>query len=295
MALCLAACAAPEIERGPIRLVGLPDEASPPPAPAATASARTVESRPLASCGDTPAGFEGWLVSFRQSALDSGISRRTVDASLGAVSYNPSVIELDRSQKAFSMTFEQFYAARVNKARIAQARKELRSNAALFAAIDARFGVPREILVAIWGLETDFGANTGSMSAFRSLATLAYDCRRADRFRAELMSALRIVERGDMTPAEMTGAWAGELGQTQFLASSYETYAIDFDQDGRADLIRSTADALGSTANYLQGHGWRRGEAYTPGKPNFDVLESWNKSAIYRKTIAQFAAKISAR
>jgi lytic murein transglycosylase len=235
------------------------------------------------------------MVSFRKSALDQGISARTVGAALLNVSYNPAVIELDRSQKSFSMTYEQFYAARVTKGRVAQARQQLVANAKLLASIETRFGVQREVLVVIWALETDFGANTGSMSAFRSLATLAYDCRRSERFRGELMSALRIVERGDMSPGEMTGAWAGELGQTQFLASSYEKYAIDFDGDGRADLIRSTSDALGSTANYLEGHGWRRGESYKPGQPNFDVLESWNKSAIYRKTIALFASKIAPR
>jgi len=125
-----------------------------------------------------------------------------------------------------------------------------------------------------------------------ALATLAYDCRRAERFRGELMSALRILQRGDLEVHDMVGAWAGELGQTQFLPSSYERFAIDFDGDGRANLVGSVSDALASTANYLQQHGWKPREGYGPGSHNFEVLSEWNASGVYRQTIAKFAARI---
>jgi len=126
----------------------------------------------------------------------------------------------------------------------------------------------------------------------RSLATLAYDCRRSDEFRAELMDALRIVERGDIAPADLKGAWAGEIGQTQFMPSSYIKYAIDYDGNGRRDLIRSPVDVLASTANYLRSYGWQRGQPWGPGSPNFDVLLQWNKSQIYSRTVAYFAQRL---
>jgi len=146
--------------------------------------------------------------------------------------------------------------------------------------------------VAIWGLETDFGANIGKFPTIRSLATLAYDCRRSETFRAELMDALRIVERGDLSPQEMRGAWAGELGQTQFMPSSYIKFAVDFDNNGRRDLLRSAPDVLASTANYLAGYGWQRGKGWEPGSANFAVLHQWNKSEVYARTVASFASQL---
>ncbi len=149
------------------------------------------------------------------------------------------------------------------------------------------------MLVAIWGLETDFGVNTGKFSTIRSLATLAFDCRRADTFRAELLDALRIVERGDLAPTEMRGAWAGEIGQTQFMPSSYLKFAVDFDGNGRRDLLRSTPDVLASTANFLAGHGWQRGKGWEPGSANFAVIQEWNKSEVYARTIVYFADQLA--
>ena len=181
----------------------------------------------------------------------------------------------------------------MTRARLAAATARLREGADLFTRIEARFGVPREVLVAIWGLETDFGVNVGSTESLRALATLAYDCRRAARFRGELLAALRIVQRGDLAPSQMKGAWAGELGQTQFLASSYEKFAVDFDGDGRADIVSSSADALASTASYLAGHAWRAGEPFGEGTPNFEALGSWNSSDVYRRTIVLFASKLA--
>jgi membrane-bound lytic murein transglycosylase B len=130
------------------------------------------------------------------------------------------------------------------------------------------------------------------MSAIRSLATLAYDCRRSAFFTNELMAALAIVQRGDMAPSQMIGAWAGELGQTQFLATSYVKFAVDYDGNGRRDLLRSTADALASTANYLKAYGWKKGQPYGPGTANYAVLAQWNKATVYQQTIAELAKKI---
>jgi lytic murein transglycosylase len=159
--------------------------------------------------------------------------------------------------------------------------------------IEQAYGVPGEVLVAIWGLETDFGVNTGKFATIRSLATLAYDCRRSEQFRAELMDALRIVQRGDLAPADMKGAWAGELGQTQFMPSSWMKYAVDFDGNGKRDLLHNAPDVLASTANYLAGYGWQRGKDWQPGSPNFAVLQQWNKSEVYSKTVAYFATQLA--
>ncbi len=246
-------------------------------------------------CGDTEVGFEPWLEGYRRYALGQGISARTLDLALSGITYDGEVTRLDRSQKAFKLSFEEFTAKRVTPARMKRGKALLGRHAALLARIEARFGVAPEILVAIWGLETDYGANSGSMSCLRSLATLAYDCRRAARFRGELLSALRIVERGDLPVGAMVGAWAGELGQTQFLPSSYEAFAVDFDGDRRADLIGSSADALASTASYLAGHGWRAREGYGAGTPNFVALGEWNASEVYRRAIVHFALELRRR
>ena len=153
--------------------------------------------------------------------------------------------------------------------------------------------MPKEIVVAIWGLETDFGAVSNNNSVLSAVATLAYDCRRSDFFRGQLIDALRVIDRGDLTPSEMVGGLHGEIGQTQFLPSSYAAFAVDFDGDGHADLIRSTADVLASTANYLNGYGWKKGASWMPGKPNFAVIKEWNKSDVYSRTVAEFARRLA--
>ena len=175
-----------------------------------------------------------------------------------------------------------------------QGQKLLKQYAPIFARIEQQFGVPGPVIVAIWGLETDFGANSGKFPTIRALATLAYDCRRPDKFRPEVIAALQIVDRGDMNPADMHGAWAGEIGQTQFLPSSYLKYAVDFDGSGHRDLIRNVPDVLASTANYLKGYGWQRGQPWGEGTANFDVLLQWNASKVYTKTVAYFAEQLAA-
>jgi len=243
-----------------------------------------------AKCGNNAGGFPRWLDQFKKEAVGAGISPKAVASALNGVTYDTRVIKLDRNQKHFDMSFEKFYSAR-GRPLEGLVRSRYQSNAALLNKIESRYGVPGEVIVAIWGLETGFGADTGNMSSFRSLATLAYDCLRSQFFTSELMSALSIVQRGDMSPSQMIGAWAGELGQTQFLASSYVKFAVDFDGNGHRDLIHSKADALASTANYLKSYGWKKGQPYQPGSANFAVLAQWNKAKVYQQTIAALAGK----
>ncbi|MEI2384218.1 lytic murein transglycosylase [Breoghania sp. JC706] len=248
-----------------------------------------------ASCGNDAAGFDRWLAEFKREARAAGLSSAVIEGALSGVRYDPRVIRLDRSQKSFKLSFDQFYARRVSDAMISRGRAYIGNNRRLFQRIERDFGVPAEIVVSIWGLETGFGANSGSMPVMRSLATLAYDCRRSAFFTNELISALRIVARGDMRPAEMRGAWAGEIGQTQFLASNYMKYAVDYDRNGRRDLIRSVPDVLASTANYLKAYGWRPGQPWGPGTANYKALRGWNKAEVYVKTISVMAEKMAGR
>ena len=181
----------------------------------------------------------------------------------------------------------------ISRDRLTKGAKQMAQHAATLKRIEQKYGVPGAVIVAIWGLETDYGVNQGKLSVVRSVATLAYDCRRTDKFQGELADALRIVDRGDMAAADMKGDWAGEIGQTQFLPSSYVKYAVNFDGRGHADLIRSAPDVLASTANYLKSHGWQRGQGWGPGEPNFDVIKEWNKADVYARTIALFAEKLN--
>jgi lytic murein transglycosylase len=246
----------------------------------------------LAEAAPCGGDFATWNATFQREAVGKGISQRTV-AALNGLTPDPQVLALDRRQGHFSKSFEEFGAPRI-AARMVKAQSMMQKHGALLARIEQQFGVPGAVVVAIWALETDFGVVMGKQNALRSLATLAHDCRRSERFQNELLDALRIIDRGDLTPAEMRGAWAGELGQTQFLASSYLKFAVDFDGNGKRDLIRSVPDVLASTANYLRGYGWQRGGAFTEGSANYAVLKEWNKSGVYQKTIAVFASRLMA-
>jgi lytic murein transglycosylase len=242
------------------------------------------------SCGT--GSFEAWLDDFKNEAATKGISQAAIASGLSGVTLDRSVLSRDRSQRVFNQSFEEF-SGRMVPPRLARGASLMKQYGSVLSRIERGYGVPGEVLVAIWGLETDFGVNTGKFSTIRSLATLAYDCRRSEMFRAELMDALRIVERGDLSPSEMRGAWAGEIGQTQFMPSSYIKFAVDFDSNGRRDLLRSVPDVLASTANYLASYGWQRGKEWEPGSPNFAVIQQWNKSEVYSKTIAYFASQLS--
>jgi lytic murein transglycosylase len=207
--------------------------------------------------------FEQWMARFKQEALAAGISQTVVSRALDGVTYDPGVVKRDHGQGVFQQSFIQFSDRMTNKNRFQNGQAQLKKNAALFARIEQQFGVPASVIVAFWGLETDYGAEKASMfSVIRSMATLAYDCRRSDYFRQQLMDALRIVQRGDLRPEQMVGQWAGELGPTQFTPSDYYKYGVDFDGDGRVDMVHSVPDALASAASLMKGFGWQRGQPW---------------------------------
>lgn len=243
-----------------------------------------------ASCGT--GSFEAWLADFKTEAAAKGIAQSAIASGLSGVTLDRTILARDHSQQVFSQSFEEF-SGRMVPPRLARGVNMMKHYGSVLTRIEQRYGVPGEVLVAIWGLETDYGVNIGKFPTFRSLATLAYDCRRSEMFRAELMDALRIVERGDLAPSEMRGAWAGEIGQTQFMPSSYVKFAVDFDENGRRDLLRSAPDVLASTANFLASYGWQRGKDWEPGSTNFGVIQQWNKSEVYAKTIGYFASQLA--
>jgi lytic murein transglycosylase len=246
-----------------------------------------------AKCGNGAGGFDSWLQDFKGRAASDGISKGTISSALGGVSYDGKVIQRDRNQHSFKLSFQDFYARRVSGSLISHGRSWINSNRALANKIEKRFGVPIEVVVAIWGLETNYGADRGQgFSIVQALATLAYDCRRADFFEDQLMAALNIIDRGDMSAGQLRGGWAGEIGQTQFLPVAYVKYAVDFDGNGRRDLVNSVPDVLASTANFLKAHGWSAGADYQPGSGNFGVIAEWNKAEVYQRTIAAMAEKM---
>jgi lytic murein transglycosylase len=236
--------------------------------------------------------FAAWLESFKQEAASQGISQKTIASALNGVTYDPAIIARDHAQSVFQQSFEQFSGRMVSPDRLHKGSNMRKRYGSILERIGDRYGVPDQVLVAIWGLESDYGVNQGKYSTIRSLATLAYDCRRSEKFRAELLDALRIIERGDLAANDMIGAWAGEIGQTQLLPSSYLKFAVDFEGYGRRDLIHSALDALASTANYLKTYGWTSNQPWTEGSANFRVLQKWNESEVYAKTVVYFAMRL---
>ena len=248
------------------------------------------------ACGNTGGGFDAWLNGFKSRASSQGIPAATTASALAGMSYDQSVINLDRGQRSFKLSFEQFYARRVPSSLISRGQGLMASNAALLKSIEAKYGVPGAVLISIWGLETNYGRGAqGGKSIVRSLATLAYDCRRAAFFENELVNALRIIQRGDINTAGMRGGWAGEIGPMQFLPSSYMKYAVDFDVNGRRDLMNSVPDMLASTANFLKGHGWKAGQPWGPGTANYSAIREWNKAEVYQRTISVMSTKLAGR
>jgi len=245
-----------------------------------------------AKCGNTSAGFNNWVQQMKQEAARKGFNQRTINETLGNVSYRTRTIRADRGQHSFKLTLDQFMAKRGANAIVSKGRRLKKQNQSLFASIERRYGVPPGPLLAIWGMETGFGGFMGNEDTVSAVATLAYDCRRSAFFTNELYALMDIIESKQLSRAQMRGAMHGELGHTQFLPSNYVRYAVDGDGNGSRDLVRSRADALASTANYLKAHGWRRGAGYQPGQPNFPVIQSWNAASVYQQAIAIIALKI---
>lgn len=208
--------------------------------------------------------FPTWLDGVKREARAKGISQATINAALGHVNYLPRVIELDRKQPETTITFSQYIARVVPQDRVQKARKLYQQNQQLLQEIGRKYGVQPRFIIALWGIESNFGENTGNFSIIDSLATLAHDGRRSEFFRGELMNALKIIDQGHIRAAEMTGSWAGAMGQTQFMPSSFLSYAVDYNGDGKRDIWKNKADAFASIANYLSKVGWD--DQYTWGR-----------------------------
>jgi lytic murein transglycosylase len=210
----------------------------------------------------TSGPFNQWLADLEREAMTQGISQNTITEAAPFLTYDQRIVYIDRGQRVFTQTFLEFSDRMAAAYRIQRGQALIKTYAPVFARIEQQYGVPAPVIVAFWGLESDFGANMGNYRSLTSLVSLAYDCRRADRFRAQLLDALRLIQRGDLRPDEMIGSWAGELGQTQMMPSEYYKYGVDYDGDGKRNLLRSAPDVLASTANYLVGLGWKRGEPW---------------------------------
>jgi lytic murein transglycosylase len=244
-----------------------------------------------AQCGGD---FNTFLASFGREAQAKGVSGNVINQAFAGVTLDQAVLNFDRRQRGtFRKSFEEYAATRVGPGRINTGKKMLQRHAQLLGRIEQQFGVPAQLIVAIWGLETDFGAgDMGKLPVVRVVATLAHDCRRTELFQGELLAALQILQRGDLPLNDLIGAYAGELGQTQFLPSSYIKYGVDYDRNGHVDLRHSVPDVLASTANLLKTNGWKAGQPYGEGTENFEVMREWNRAAVYRKTIGYFADKL---
>jgi lytic murein transglycosylase len=223
-----------------------------------TPSAAAASAAPCHTSGT----FDAWLAAFEREALAQNISQRAINAAAPRLKYDQKIVYIDRGQRVFTQTFLDFSGRMAAAYRIQRGQQLIKTNDATFARIEQQFGVPAPVIVAFWALESDFGANMGNYSSLSSIASLAFDCRRSDRFHGQLLDALRLIDHGDLRPDDMVGSWAGELGQTQMMPSEYNQYGVDYDGDGKRDLIHSMPDVLASTANYLKGLGWKKGEPW---------------------------------
>jgi membrane-bound lytic murein transglycosylase B len=231
---------------------------------------RQVNLPPLAQEGPevielagTTAGLDAWIKDFRTRALANGITAQTFDSAFQGVTYNPDVITKDLNQSEFTKTIWDYLDSAASDSRIENGKKALRDNLPLLERIEATYGVEKEIVAAIWGLESAYGTFRGDYPLIGSLATLAYDSRRGEFFEQQLLAALNILQNGDVTPGKMTGSWAGAMGHTQFIPTSYMSFAVDFTGDGKRDIWSDDpADALASTAAYLAKSGWKTGQPW---------------------------------
>ena len=206
--------------------------------------------------------FDTWLQNFRQEAAQAGISQKTINAALTNIYPKNRVIELDRKQPEGKKTFAQYKEMIVHPTRIQNGRKMLRENYQLLQSVEDAYGVPKQYIVALWGIETNYGSNTGGFDVVPALATLAWEGRRADFFKKELLNALKIIDQGHISAANMKGSWAGAMGQNQFMPSSFNAYAVDGNNDGRRDIWNTKKDIFSSTANYLVKNGWKGDERW---------------------------------
>ena len=242
-----------------------------------------------APCSDTSAGFDAWKPIAANEARAAGVGEAGRAALLGA-GYSRPTIAADRNQKSFKYTLEKFLSVRGAETIVAQGRSRKAKNPDFYATLEAQYGVPAGVIIAIHGMETAFGGFMGDTNVVSAISTLAYDCRRTEFFTAHMIAALKLVDQGAITTSTL-GARHGEWGHTQFLPGSALTYGVDGNGDGRVDL-NDMVDALASTANYLRQKGWKPGTGYQDGEPNFAVIKEWNAAKVYQQAIAIMGARI---
>ena len=235
-----------------------------------------------AQCGNGAGGFEAWKQQFAGEARAKGVGANGISALMGT-HYAQATINADRSLHSFKLSLDQFMVKRGAAAIVSRGRSMKQKNAALFASIEQRYGVPAGPLIAIWGMETGFGSQHGNQNMISSIATLAYDCRRPEYFTDQLYAALKLIDRGTLS-ASQRGSMHGEIGQTQFLPKTMLEYGVG--------NLETSSGALSSTANYLKGHGWRAGAGYQPGQPNFAAIQEWNAATVYQQAIALMGRQI---
>jgi membrane-bound lytic murein transglycosylase B len=235
-----------------------------------------------AQCGNGPGGFEAWKQQLAAEARAKGIGGAGI-AALEQTHYASATINADRSLHSFKLSLDQFLVKRGAAAIVSRGRSMKQRNAALFASIEQRYGVPAGPLIAIWGMETAFGSQRGNQNMLSSIATLAYDCRRPEYFTDQLYAALKLIDRGTLS-ANQRGSMHGEIGQTQFLPKTMLEYGVG--------NLETSSGALSSTANFLKAHGWRAGGGYQPGQPNFAAIEAWNAASVYQQAIALMGRQI---
>ena len=263
-------------------------------------------------------GWDAWVASFRPRAQAAGISGGVLDQAFRGAGYLPGVVERDRDQTEFSRTLEDYLAIVANEEKVRTGRGRLAQRGALLSEIEARYGVPAEVVAAVWGMESNYGARRGEIPVVSATSTLAYDGRRGAFFEQQLLAALRILQRGDVSSGGLTGSWAGAMGHTQFIPTTYQAYAVDFRGDGRRDIwSEDPTDGLASAASYLASSGWRRGEPWgqeitsanpgsggrviqpEPGGPrfrvfrNFDVIKRYNNSTNYAIGVGHLSDRLA--
>ncbi len=242
-----------------------------------------------AFCSDTGGKYETWKPEMAAEAKAAGVGSKGI-AALMASAYSKATISADRNQKSFKFTLDKFLQVRGADTIVKQGRSRKAKSANLFAGLEQKYGVPAGVIIAIHGMETGFGGFMGDTNIVSAIATLSYDCRRSDFFTPHLIAALKLVDRGTISPNSV-GAKHGELGHTQFLPGNALTYGVDGNGDGKVDLNNQT-DALASTANYLRAKGWKPGAGYQQGEPNFAVIKEWNAASVYQQAIAIMGKRI---
>lgn len=236
--------------------------------------------------------FEDWLVVFRTQALESGISEKVLDEAFLDMKPIEKVVDLDKKQPEVKLTLDEYLKKTLNPLRIKNGQENLAENKKLLADISKEYSVPANVIVALWGMESNYGSNAGNFNVIHSLATLAYDGRRSEFFRKELLNALKIMQSEKLSVEDFEGSWAGAFGQCQFMPSSFLRYAVDGDSDGKRDIWNDNADIFASIANYIHSEGWNINEGAEEGSNNFKTLLKWNRSRYFATAVVQLANEI---